>query len=135
MHEPSQESSQHPALTAVESPVSNDLCPDWAHALLARLLVLEIETGTIQNPTSLDENASWSSASLEQLTKASAKLDREDLSDLSLEIEAIFTRLARGLASVGFSNEAIAAMINTRIPTGCRLPYCNAEEIAQAILQ
>ncbi len=122
-------------LSDAQIPVFTDHCPDWAKTVIARILVLEIETGTIKNPSTHETDSAWSTSSLEQLSKAAAKLDREDLQDLNQEVETLFERLAKGLTAEGFDPSAIAAMVNTRIPTGCRLAYCSAAEVLSAISQ
>jgi hypothetical protein len=126
----STENQQNDANHDIQPTVFTDQCPDWASTVIARILVLEIETGTIKNLASAEKNPAWATSSLDQLSKVAAKLDRDDLQDLSQEVEALFERLAKGLHSEGFDANAIAAMINARIPTGCRLPYCSAAEVA-----
>lgn len=115
----------------------SDGCPTWAQDLIAKILLLEIESGTIKNPTSSEANDGkangWSTSNLDDLTKIANRLDRQGLQNLSDEIEAIFNRLARGLINEGFSLDQIALMINSRIPTGCRLPYCSADEIRETL--
>jgi hypothetical protein len=117
----------------MQTTVFADQCPDWASTVIARILVLEIEAGTIKNPASAEKNSAWATSSLEQLSKVAAKLDRDDLQDLNQEVETLFARLAKGLSSEGFDTTTIASMINARIPTGCRLPYCSAAEVAHTI--
>jgi hypothetical protein len=112
--------------------IISDNCPEWATTIIARILVLEIEAGTIKNPANAERESAWATSSLDELSKVAAKLDRDDLQDLSQEVEALFERLTRGLVSEGFSPESVAGLINARIPTGCRLPYCNAAEVAAA---
>jgi hypothetical protein len=112
-----------------------DGCPDWASELISKILVLEVEAGTIKNPAEQSKTTStgWSSAQLDDLTKVAERMDKDGLQDISEEVEAIFGRIARGLLGEGFQAEMIATMINARIPTGCRLAYCSAEEVRDAL--
>lgn len=120
-----------------ETQIISDGCPAWAHEMIARILLLEIESGTFKSPTSDDasdgKSKGWATSNIDELTKIANRLDRQGLQNLSEEIETIFSRVARGLVNDGFSLEQIAAMINSRIPTGCRLPYCSAAEIRDSL--
>jgi hypothetical protein len=110
-----------------------DGCPDWAHEVISTILVLEVEAGTIKNPAENAATNGWSTANLEDLTKVASRLDDQEREALANKVEALFGRLARGLATEGHSPDVIAAMINARIPTGCNLPYCNGDEVRGAL--
>lgn len=117
------------------TPIS-DNCPDWASEIIAKILILEVEAGTINSPGEKASDLNWSSAKIDDLMKIATRLDssRTNTSgDLTAEIEALFLKVARGLAQEGHSAITIAAMINNRIPTGCRLPYCDVSEVATAL--
>jgi hypothetical protein len=115
-----------------ESRMLADQCPAWAIPMIQRILVLEVELGTIKNPALGSDDPNWSTASLENLTKVASRLDRERLDNIEEEVQALFGRISRGLAGEGHSHTEIAHMINSRVPTGCNLPYCNAQEVAEA---
>lgn len=120
--------------TGESSPTApNDGCPDWAAELIAKILVMEVEAGTIKNPNEATKAEGWSTAQLADLTKVAERMDNQGLQDLSEEVEALFGRLSRGLVSEGHTPDVIAAMVNVRIPTGCRLPYCSADEVRDAL--
>lgn len=121
-----------------EKPTTNDGCPTWAADMIAKILLLEVEAGTIKNISESAAREGWSTTKVDELMKIAAKLDKNESNastqkDISAEVEAIFSKVTRGLAREGHPPETIAAMINTRIPTGCRLPYCNAEEVQAAL--
>ena len=113
--------------------VPTDGCPAWATEVIATILVLEVEAGTIKNPSENTASKVWSTANLDDLTKIAGRLDDQERETLANKVEALFGRLSRGLTSEGFSPDAVAAMINTRIPTGCNLPYCNATEVRASL--
>ena len=121
----------------LEKPLSSDNCPDWAKELITKIYVLEVEAGTIKTPSESADSPVWSTAKIEELLKAANGLDNsstEAVNNLSDEIEIIFTKIVRGLAREGHSPMTIATMINIRIPTGCRLPYCSASEVEEALV-
>jgi hypothetical protein len=110
-----------------------DGCPAWASDMIAKIMVLEVEAGSIKNPNeSLSQNG-WSTANLEDLAKAAGRLDDDGHQIISEEVEALFRRVVSGLVSESFSFDVIADMMNVRIPTGCRLSYCSAEEVRDAV--
>lgn len=110
-----------------------DSCPAWASEMIHKIMLLEVETGTIKNPVDASKEEKWTTAELDELTKMASRMDANSYEDTSAEIEGLFSRIAKGLTSEGFDPETIAAMVNCRIPTGCRLPYCNAEEVRDAL--
>lgn len=117
------------------TPIS-DNCPAWASEIITKILLLEVEAGTINSPGEKTSDLNWSSAKIDDLMKIATRLDssRANTSgDVTAEIEALFLKVARGLAQEGHSAVSIANMINTRIPTGCRLPYCDASEVETAL--
>lgn len=108
----------------------SDNCPQWADELIRRIYLLEIESGTIKNPTS-DQ---WSTATQDELLKLADRLENSAGEDLEEQVEALFHRVARGLAEADYSPEETAAMINRRIPTGCKLQYCSASEVLAVLV-
>jgi hypothetical protein len=110
-----------------------DGCPDWACDMISKIVVLEVEAGTIKNPNEGLSQNGWSTANLEELAKAAGRLDASGHQIISEEVEALFRRVVAGLVKDSHSFEAIAAMINVRIPTGCRLAYCSADEVRDAV--
>lgn len=110
-----------------------DGCPLWASEMINKIMLLEIEAGTIKNPAENQNAEKWTTAQLDDLAKMANRMDHQGYLDLSNEVEALFTRVARGLVEEGHSHEVIAQMINGRIPTGCRLSYCSADEVRDAI--
>jgi hypothetical protein len=121
-----------------DKPTTNDGCPSWAADMIAKILLLEVEAGTIKNISESAARDGWSTTKVDELMKIAAKMDKNETAssthkDISADVEAIFSKVTRGLAREGHTAEAIAAMINTRIPTGCRLPYCNADEVQAAL--
>jgi hypothetical protein len=121
-----------------DKPTTNDGCPTWAVDMISKILLLEVEAGTIKNISESAAREGWSTTKADELMKIAAKMDKNESDastqkDLSAEVEAIFSKVTRGLAREGHSAETIAAMINSRIPTGCRLPYCNADEVQAAL--
>lgn len=106
-------------------PTISDNCPDWAHELIRKIYLIEIEVGTIPNPTS----GQWNTKTQEELLKAASDLEDAIGSDMDQEAEALFGRVARGLINENFSAEEVAAMINARIPTGTKLNYCSPSEV------
>lgn len=102
-----------------------DGCPLWAVELIRKIYLLEIESGTIKNP----DTKEWTTTTQDQLLKLADGMESSMGVDLEQEVEALFERVARGLSSEDFTPDEIAAMINARIPTGCKLKYCNASEI------
>jgi hypothetical protein len=109
-----------------------DTCPDWAASLIQKILVLEVELGTIKNPSLTSDDPNWSTSSLDRLTKIAGQLDRQHLDNIEEEVQTLFAKISRGLLSEGFSAVEVAEFINKRVPTGCRLPYCNASEVQEA---
>jgi len=116
---------------------ANDNCPEWAVELINKILVLEVEAGTIKSPSETGATSGWATSKLDELMKIAARMDvggsQASTENIALEIEATFARVARGLRRDGHAPQAIAAMINARIPTGCRLPYCSTEEVMEAL--
>jgi hypothetical protein len=114
----------------------SDACPAWATELIAKILVLEVEVGTIKSPGDKTQLSHWSTTQVDELMKVASRLDQSnnsDTADISATIEGLFAKVVRGLNREGHSTSVIAAMINARIPTGCRLPYCNADEVQAAL--
>ena len=123
-------------MEVLTKPSVNDGCPAWASEMIAKILVLEVEVGTIKSPGDQKNLGDWSTTQVDELMKTAARLDRSNASateDLSATIESLFEKVVRGLNRDGHSTSVIADMINARIPTGCRLPYCNAEEVQAAL--
>lgn len=110
-----------------------DGCPAWASEMIHKIMLLEIEAGTIKNPAETQSTEKWTTAQLEELAKMANRMDHQGYQELANGVEALFTRIARGLVSEGHTPEAIAQMVNIRIPTGCRLPYCSADEVRDAL--
>ena len=119
--------------TTPVSAIPSDGCPEWASELISRILVLEVEAGTIKNPNENTAANGWSTANLDDLAKVAGQMDKQAKDDISEEVETLFGKVARGLTSEGQSPEVISAMINARIPTGCRLSYCSASEVRDAL--
>lgn len=107
------------------SNVITDGCPAWAEDLIRRIYLLEIESGAIKNP----ESDQWSTTTQDQLLKLADRMENSVGSDVGEEVDAMFERVARGLAAEKFEPEAISQMINVRIPTGCKLNYCSPSEV------
>lgn len=119
----------------IKAPPANDGCPVWASELIAKILVLEVEAGTIKSPNSDKHMEGWSTSQVDELMKAASRLDETDqtmVENPSSSVETLFSKVTRGLKREGLSDVEIAAMINARIPTGCRLPYCSADEVRAA---
>jgi hypothetical protein len=110
-----------------------DPCPKWASEMISRIMLLEIETGTIKNPAEDPTREKWTTAQLDELSKMASRMDQQGYQDLAKEVEVLFARVVRGLIEEGHSPDDIAAFVNRRIPTGCRLPYCNADEVRDAL--
>lgn len=110
-----------------------DGCPAWATDMIAKIMVLEVEAGSIKNPNEGLSQNGWSTSNLEDLAKAAGRLDDDGHQIISEEVEALFRRVVSGLVSESFNFDAIADMINVRIPTGCRLSYCSSEEVRDAV--
>jgi len=118
------------------NPSINDGCPAWATELIAKILVLEVEVGTIKSPGDQNSLGDWSTTQVDELMKVASRLDQSNHSEtanLSAIIENLFAKVVHGLHREGHATSVIASMINARIPTGCRLPYCNAEEVQAAL--
>jgi len=110
-----------------------DACPDWASDMIQKIMLLEVESGTIKNPMEVGGETKWTTAQLEDLAKMASRMDTNSYQDLSAEVEALFSRVAKGLFSEGHSPTTISEMVNRRIPTGCRLPYCSPQEVEDAL--
>ncbi len=111
----------------------NDGCPSWASEMISTITVLEVEAGTIKNPTEQTSTNGWSTAQLDDLAKVAGRMDDQGRQELADEVETLFGKVSRGLTAEGHNPDAIAAMINARVPTGCRLPYCSAAEVRDAL--
>ena len=111
----------------------SDGCPNWAHEIISRILILEVEVGTIKSPSESANSNDWSTETLEKLAKLANRMDNSGTDSTSETVEAMFIKVAQGLARDGHTAEVIAAMVNARIPTGCRLPYCSPAEVADAL--
>ena len=120
--------------TTVTTTTISDACPEWAASMIAKILLLEVEAGTIKNPSESLESGQWSSSQIDDLSKMASRMDNQGYQDLADEVESLFVRVARGLVSEGHSPDAISEMVNRRIPTGCRLPYCSAAEVRDALV-
>jgi hypothetical protein len=128
---------EQPSLTTAElderADAVTDRCPSWAAEIIHKIMLLEVESGTIKNPVEQNSSQKWSTAQLDDLARLANRLDQDQYSNITAEVEVLFVKLSRGLAGHGFSAVEITTMINSRIPTGCRLPYCNADEVLAAI--
>lgn len=102
-----------------------DACPTWAIELIQKVYVLEVEAGNLANPATNQ----WNTRTQEELLKVADRLDTSAGSEIGDDVEALFNRICRGLLAEKFTPEAIAEMINVRIPTGSRLKYCSASEV------
>jgi len=83
----------------LKAPQLNDGCPAWAAEMIAKILVLEVEAGTIKSPRSDQDLESWSTSQVDDLMKAASRLDETSqpmAEDLSLTVETLFTRVTRG---------------------------------------
>jgi hypothetical protein len=112
---------------------TTDPCPSWAEKIISAIMVLEVEAGTIKNPSEQNKESDWSTAKLDDLAKVANRLDQQGYQETANEVENLFFKLCQGLSDEGFPSDTIAAMINARIPTGCKLPYCNAQEVQDAL--
>jgi|GEM_PF-2202605 len=117
---------QHPPTTAPAKKI-DDQCPGWAAEQFVKIQALEIRLGNIRETT-----AQWSEVAVDELVKR-AEADEEFSHADSELVEALFNRTCRALAEAGFAPELIASFANARIGAGGRLPYCSAEEVAEAI--
>ena len=111
----------------------SDGCPDWAHEIISRILILEVEVGTIKSPSESATSTDWSTENLDKLAKLANRMDNSGTDSTSETVEAMFIKVAQGLTREGHTADVIAAMVNARIPTGCRLPYCSPAEVADAL--
>jgi hypothetical protein len=110
-----------------------DQCPKWAAALIAKIRDLEIRLGNI-HPTGEE----WQVQDLDGLYRRSAGMTQDDDEGEgpafdSQVTQTLFIRVAQGLSDEGFDPATIAQFINSRVPTGGRLLYCNAAEVVEAL--
>jgi hypothetical protein len=103
-----------------------DKCPRWADELIVRIKELELELGNITPEGGKD----WQVSNVEDLYHRTGS-DTGQADEGT--VETLFQQVARGLSKEGFGPEDIAAMINSRVPSGGRLPYCNAAEVRAAL--
>lgn len=115
---------------------TKDHCPDWAVELISKILVLEVEAGTIKSPGDQSTDSNWATTEIDKLMKVASRLDLAQgntSTEVSSTVESLFVKVVQGLHREGHSAVVIADMINARIPTGCRLPYCDASEVVGAL--
>lgn len=113
------------------TPVSKT--PDWAKSLGKSLFDLEVKIGTIKT---IKADAKYHSVIAEaELAALSEQNKTKKLATLADDWtpELLFEKLVLGLRKEGFSAEQIAEIVNQMVPTGCNLPYCNAEEVDDVI--
>jgi hypothetical protein len=101
-------------------------CPAWAVPLIREIRALEVRLGNI-----IDEQRDVHEVDLLRLAArvGDEMGDREP--DEAL-VEQLFADVARRLANEGHSFAAIAAFVNEHMRSG-RLPYCNAQEVRDAV--
>jgi hypothetical protein len=110
-----------------ESKKISDNCPDWAAELINEIVAIEIELGNIIKETD------WAQIPGESLVKRTFG-DASTYQELEERVEILFQKLSKALTKDGFDPEAIATFINVRATSqSSRLPYCNADEVTQAI--
>lgn len=105
----------------------DDQCPTWAAELFVKIQALEIRLGNIRETA-----AQWSAVELDEWVKR-AEADEEYRHADAEMVEALFNRTCKALAEAGFAPAKIAAFANARIGAGGRLPYCNADEVAESL--
>jgi len=105
------------------------VCPDWAASLLARIHALEVKLGNIRETASSD---AWKNVDLEKLY-AQAFDNADEQAAGNDQVDALFARVAKGLAREGMAPQAIAQLVNARVGAGGRMAYCNADEVQDAI--
>ena len=101
--------------------------PSWAVELLTRLRDLEIRLGNIT------PEGDWQESRLSSLHERLYGASAGEGDDLELNVELLFKKVAQGLAEAGYTPAATADLINALVPSGGRLPYCNAAEVAEAL--
>lgn len=104
-----------------------DACPKWAALLIDEIRALEIRLGNIR--TTDTEAGAWQKAKLSEVL---SRVDDDAHSFDESVVEAHFRRISARLLGEGFTAAQIATFINSRIPTGGRLAYCNADEVSEA---
>lgn len=117
--------------TPTASTTITDRCPDWAVVLIQKIYLLELDTGAIKNLP----DSPWSTTTQEELIKIAQGLEqsvgtRKNVDD---DAETLFKRLVRGLSSEEFTADEIVGFVNKRVPTGCKLQYCNVSEVLEAL--
>jgi hypothetical protein len=106
----------------------SDQCPRWAEELIARIRAIELQLGNIVPEGGKD----WHVSNVEDLYRRTGTMDDGGEADEGA-VEALFAKVARGLAGEGLKPSEIAALINARVPSGGRLPYCSAAEVAAVL--
>ena len=103
---------------------STHQCPKWAVGLIRQMAALEIKLGHITN-----EN-NWLGGDLDELiARTAADFGTTD----EAAVEALFRKICRGLVGEGFEAGAIAGFINARVAVRMKLPYCDANEVRDAL--
>ena len=110
---------------------ATDNCPNWADRLLRQIHDLEVKLGNLRDPKD-----AWGGGDLGEIEQRAYSADPEhELAVAEETVEALFGRVATGLAYEGFDALAIATMINARVGRGGRLPYCDAREVLEILEQ
>ena len=120
------ENTETAEITSESQTKPSDNCPRWAVEMILRIRDLEVQLGNLRP----DSSEPWKVANI---TDVYSRLEDPESSAVFADlVESLFGKLAVGLKDAGFDSEQIAALINTRIPSG-RLPYCNSAEVQEAL--
>lgn len=102
----------------------SDDCPVWAATLINRIKDLEIKLGNLLIP-----GETWAQSDLTLLME---RMGGQETNTQEAEVEDCFFKVSRDLLRQGYSPEKIADYINNRVRGQSRLPYCSADEVAEA---
>lgn len=101
-------------------------CPDWAETMLSQLLSLEVKLGN------LPDDPKWQTRSGSDLLRS---LESDDLIQVSDEIvDTTFCEIVRKLVAEDFTVRSIVNIINARVGYEGGPPYCNEEEVKEALV-
>lgn len=105
-------------------------CPPWAERLLKDLRQLEIQLGNIR-----EVDSPWSYDDLDEISRRAFAAEDDEAGTAANErmTEVLFAKIAHGLHAEGHDAEGIATIINQRMASQARLPYCNAGEVKAAL--
>jgi hypothetical protein len=121
--------SQDPKSTPKTPSSPKDACPSWADQLIKEMLVVEVRLGNIQPLDGTGED--WQTADLDKLQQ---RLDPEDGENVDeATAESLFRRIVIGLKQEGHDAARIATFINARMAGKSRLPYCDANDVEDAL--